>query len=172
MTLVLGLANSAAAVTTTTMERYKGGKLDEMRKARISNYVSKMEQRLDVLINNLDKAVSKMEQRMSFLLNQPALGFTNANPEVVNFNSKLANAKTKIQDAKTALENLKKNFKDALASTTPKVAFSNIKEKMVKDVVAKIKSGRQAVVEARQAWTWEKPYEATTSTPAATSTSY
>ena len=133
------LGNVASAAATTSVTDKTGLTKAQEKIARIRNFTSAMEHRFDVIAGNLDSLAKRIENKIAEL-SQEGKDMTQAK-------AKLNDAKLKIQDAKVELTNLKQGVETMLTSSDPKKAFYNVRVKLVKNVMGKIKIAHQALVD-------------------------
>jgi len=120
------MATSSGASTTLS-------KL-EQRNEKIRNFSAQMQQRLNVIVNNLEKIALRVETQINKLASSTA-----TSTDFSASQAKLSDAKKKIDELKTGIAGLDQKVEEIIASKTPKTAFYMVREKLVKVFVSKIK---------------------------------
>ena len=107
----------------------------EQRAERIKNFTSQMQERLNVIVGNLERTALRIETQIDKLASSTA-----TSADLTAARAKLADTKTKITELKTAISNLTVKAGDIIKSKTSKTAFYAVKEGIVKKIlIAKIK---------------------------------
>ncbi len=125
--------SSATSTATSTATSSKLSKL-EQRNRNIRNFSVQMQERLNVIVGNLERTALRIETQINNLSSSTA---TSADLSAAK--TKIADAKKKIDELKTGIASLSQKTEEIIASKTPKTAFSTVREKLVKTFIAKIK---------------------------------
>ena len=125
------------SITTSTATSTKQSKI-EQRNEKIRSFASQMQQRLNIIVGNLEKTALRIETQINKQINQSASS-TATSTDFSAAKIKLTDAKNKIEELKIGIANLSAKAEEVIASKTPKTAFYNVREKMVKAFIAKIK---------------------------------
>jgi len=120
--------NSTSTATSTKQSKI------EQRNEKIRNYTAQMQERLNVIVGNLERTALRVETQINKLASSTA-----TSTDLSAARAKLADAKKKIEELKTGIAGLGQKTEEVIASKTPKTAFSTVREKLVKAFVAKIK---------------------------------
>jgi len=123
-------ATSSATSTATSTKLLKL----EQRNEKIRNYTAQMQQKLNVIVGNLERTALRVETQINKLASSTA-----TSTDFSAARAKLADAKKKIEELKTGIAGLSQKAEEVIASKTPKTVFYNVREKLVKAFVSKIK---------------------------------
>jgi len=128
-----GITRTAtSSSTSTTLSKL------EQRNEKIRSFALQMQQRLSVIVGNLEKTASRVETQINKQINKSASS-TVTSVDFSASQAKLADAKKKIDELKTGIAGLGQKAEEIMVSKTPKTAFYTVREKLVKAFVAKIK---------------------------------
>ncbi|MCR4275741.1 MAG: hypothetical protein NUV83_03285 [Candidatus Wolfebacteria bacterium] len=130
-------SSATSTATSTATSSNKLFKL-EQRNEKIRNFAAQMQQRLNVIVGNLERTALRVETQINKQINQSASS-TATSTDLLAAKIKLADAKKKIEELKTGIASLGQKVEGVIISKTPKTAFYNVREKLVKAFVAKIK---------------------------------
>ena len=128
--LSTSMASSTATSTTTSTKLLKL----EQRNEKIRNYTAQMQQRLNVIVGNLEKTALRVETQINKLASSTA-----TSTDFSAARAKLADAKKKIEELKTSIAGLGQKVEEVIVSKKPKTSFYTVREKLVKALVSKIK---------------------------------
>ena len=137
------LAEENSAATRTPPVKEGRTKIKERRDANIRKFFAKMGRRLEHMISRLEQLAGRIESRLK--------KFEERGADVTGAREKLTLARTKIVEAKEALTAAKEKLEGVLSSQSPKEAFKEVREGLVKGVAAKIKEAHEALVGAVRA---------------------
>ncbi len=121
------------STTTSTATSTKQSKI-EQRNEKIRSFASQMQQRLNIIVGNLEKTAFRIETQINKLASSTA-----TSTDISAVRIKLADAKKKIEELKTDIAGLGQKVEEVIVSKKPKTAFYTVREKLIKSFVAKIK---------------------------------
>lgn len=114
-------------------------RFSEVRKARIRAFWERMAKRLEAAIEREKKLADRIESRLN--------KFQEAGKDVSASRAKLGQARAKINQAEAALNAAKGTVEAVLNADDPKAAFQEVRDTVLKDVIAKIKEAHAALVD-------------------------
>ncbi len=129
----LAFAQDSTSSASSSARSIKLSQL-EQRNEKIRNYTAQMQERLNIIVGNLEKTAFRIETQINKLASSTA-----TSTDISAVRIKLADAKKKIEELKTDIAGLGQKVEEVIVSKKPKTAFYTVREKLIKSFVAKIK---------------------------------